>query len=132
MARSLFSSPTKIALAIFCSFAAAALILFVVLPNRTHKPGLLARTLELLPIRYVGVVSYSLYLWHIPVIWVLVDLGVTLPATPLGFWGNALMTFAVSMVLAALTYELVEKQAMKLKKRTDRSKTKTTETAGVS
>lgn len=114
------------------AFAAAALILFVVLPSRAHKPGLLARALELLPIRYVGVVSYSLYLWHIPVIWVLVDLGVTLPATPLGFWGNALMTFAASMALAALTYELVEKQAMKLKKRTDRSKAEITETASVS
>lgn len=40
------------------AFAGAALILFVVLPNRAHEPGLLARTLELRPFRYVGVVSY--------------------------------------------------------------------------
>lgn len=64
----------------------------------------------------------SLYLWHIPVIWVLVDLGITLPATPPGYWGNAAIAFSASLLLATVTYELVEKQALKLKKRTERSR----------
>lgn len=104
------------------AMAGAALILFVVLPDTQNGPGVLASTLDLKPIRYVGMVSYSLYLWHIPVIWILIDLGVSLPATPLGFWGNVLIAFTASMVLATVTYELVEKQAMKLKNKADRKR----------
>ncbi|MFG6402657.1 acyltransferase family protein [Microbacterium sp. P04] len=98
--------------------ACGALLLVVVLPNRRDQHSSLARALELPPIRYTGMVSYSFYLWHVPVIWLLVALGWVFSDTPLGFAGNILIVFAVSLAFSAATYHLVEAPAMRLKKRT--------------
>lgn len=102
------------------ALAGAALILFIVLPPAKGRPqGIGARVFDWLPVRYVGVVSYSMYLWHVPVIWVLRDMQLTFPATVSGFWGNVLLVFVATMVLSTMTYELIEKQALRFKKRTD-------------
>jgi len=97
-----------------------AAIFFVALPSRSGAPGLLARTLELAPIRYVGLISYSLYLWHIPVIWLVYRLGFVAPDTGWGLFLNSLLVLAVSVGFASVTYYLVEKPALRLKRRTDK------------
>jgi peptidoglycan/LPS O-acetylase OafA/YrhL len=51
--------------------AAALIVLVVALPgNKLGKiANVTARVLEILPLRYLGLVSCSLYLWHFAVIW---------------------------------------------------------------
>ncbi|HWH98226.1 MAG TPA: acyltransferase family protein [Pseudolysinimonas sp.] len=72
-------------------------------------PGsLLARALDLAPIRWVGVRSYGLYLWHWPVF---VLVGATLPAWPReGLPAAALggIALAFTVVAATLSYRFIE------------------------
>lgn len=66
--------------------------------------SLVGSTLSLPSVRFVGKISYSLYLWHWPVI-VLLLLG--LPAAELGWWGQA-MAVGLSFALATLSWRYVE------------------------
>ena len=63
-----------------------------------------ARLLSLAPMRFVGDISYSLYLWHWPVMsfWRF-ERGMTLDA------GEMAATIALSFVLAILSYRLIER-----------------------
>jgi len=57
------------------------------------------------PVSYIGLVSYPLYLWHWPII----------SFSHLLDWQLRIRTiFAVSLVLAVLTYELIEKTAHRI------------------
>ena len=69
-------------------------------------PTLVGRALGLPPVRFVGLISYSLYLWHWPVM-VFNSLGLT--------WINGLtrheaqaLEFGISLVLAVLSWRFVE------------------------
>ena len=82
-----------------CALAGA----LVVADVRCAEPGPLSSFLSLRPIRYVGKISYGLYLWHWPVIVELTsarthETGVTL---------NALRV-AVTLAIAVASYHLVE------------------------
>ncbi|MHA7818213.1 MAG: acyltransferase family protein [Erythrobacter sp.] len=67
-------------------------------------PSLIGSALSLRPVRFVGKISYSLYLWHWPVI-VLLLLG--LPAAELG-WELQAVAVALSFALATLSWRFVE------------------------
>jgi peptidoglycan/LPS O-acetylase OafA/YrhL len=54
------------------------------------------------PIRYVGLISYSLYLWH----WPVVVLGATVPGGTSAF--GKVVLIAIAGVLSVLSYHLVE------------------------
>lgn len=69
------------------------------------RSSLVASALSLVPVRLVGKISYSLYLWHWPVI-VLLLLGV--PSAELG-WGLQFIAVGLSFVLATLSWRYVEK-----------------------
>jgi len=90
------------------SLSCVLLIALVVLPNedRDARP-LLIRLLELRPVVAIGLVSYSLFLWHEPVIRSLQQRGLTLGG-PQGFVINLIFAALVSGLLAALTYRFVE------------------------
>jgi peptidoglycan/LPS O-acetylase OafA/YrhL len=83
--------------------AFAALVALVVL-SAVQPGGLLRRALGLPPLRYVGLLSYGLYLWHFPIY---------VAATPdrMGFDGTRLLLFrlAAAFGAAALSYHLVER-----------------------
>jgi peptidoglycan/LPS O-acetylase OafA/YrhL len=70
--------------------------------------------LESRPLVAVGVASYSVFLWHLPLIVWLADHGLTL-----GGWGGLLANTLIVAVpvglLSALTYRFVEKPALRLK-----------------
>lgn len=72
-------------------------------------PGsLLARVLDLAPIRWVGLRSYGLYLWHWPVF---VLVGSALPTWPREGWeATALggIALAITVIAAALSYRFIE------------------------
>src|SRR6476660_334801 len=85
---------------LFAALAVSAVIVSVVQPDR----GVLGRFLSLAPLRWVGRISYGLYLWHWPVY-------LTLTHTRTGLDGFALLVarLAVSFALATLSYYAVEK-----------------------
>lgn len=107
----------------FASFF-AALLLIVTTETASGRPQWLVTLLEWHPIRWIGVISYSFYLWHLPVIWgvhkwLLHD---TRPHTLL----LVLMSFAavllVTVGLSAITYLGVERPALLLKTRPGRKR----------
>ena len=62
------------------------------------------------PMRFIGLISYSLYLWHLPVIHVMIPI----------FAGVPLVLRAVCAVLVAyLSYQLVERPFLKRRRRDD-------------
>lgn len=100
------------------ALACGAMILFVAMPAKSDKISL-AKVLEFAPFRFVGLVSYSFYLWHLPTLWTLKRLGWIAPATTWGYALNVLLVGGVTLGLSTLTYFFVEKPPLKLKRRTD-------------
>ena len=66
------------------------------------------------PLVWVGRVSYGIYLWHIVVFLMLGRLGL-----PLG-WGYWPTAVGVTIALAALSYYLLERPVLRLKRRFER------------
>jgi peptidoglycan/LPS O-acetylase OafA/YrhL len=67
------------------------------------ESGVAYRILTFKPVIYIGLISYSLYLWHWPVIvfnnWIMADLDQTLRAT---------ISIIVSLILGSLSFHLIE------------------------
>jgi peptidoglycan/LPS O-acetylase OafA/YrhL len=95
--------------------ACAVLLLLVALPRRGGSAGPLTRVLELRWVAWLGTISFSLYLWHLPVIRFLRRSGLVLPDTLVGFALNALVVAAVTLALSAATYYAIERPALRLK-----------------
>ncbi|SNT01572.1 Peptidoglycan/LPS O-acetylase OafA/YrhL, contains acyltransferase and SGNH-hydrolase domains [Geodermatophilus pulveris] len=94
--------------------AAAALLAGVVLPSRHDRGGdtLLARCLDWSPIRYLGLISYSVYLWHVPVIWGMERHSLTFGDDAGGLLLNTGVTAVIVVGLSTVTYFLVERPAL--------------------
>jgi peptidoglycan/LPS O-acetylase OafA/YrhL len=88
------------------------------LPTRAKKHSIFARTLEFGPIKYLGLISYSFYLWHVPVIHLLDRYHLVFPETIWGLAGNGVLVLVVTVALSALTYHFVEERALRFKVRT--------------
>jgi peptidoglycan/LPS O-acetylase OafA/YrhL len=98
--------------------ALALALAAIVIPDRSpaRQPWTL-RVLESPAFVVVGVASYSLFLWHFPVILWLREQGLTAA----GGWGalafNLLLAAVVAGALSALTYRYVERPALRHKRR---------------
>jgi peptidoglycan/LPS O-acetylase OafA/YrhL len=86
------------------SLAAAALIIC------THQAGAITSTLSLPPIRYLGKISYGVYLYHVPIFYVGEQHKIHLPGY---LYGIAIL--GLVFVTAALSYEFIEKPFLRLK-----------------
>jgi peptidoglycan/LPS O-acetylase OafA/YrhL len=84
-------------------FVHAVLTAVVIAVAFGRRAGLLSKLLSLRPLRWMGKVSYGLYLWHWPVYWVMNPFR-------MGFagWGLTLLRLVVSGLLAALSYRVIE------------------------
>lgn len=99
--------------------AAALVVLSVVLPSsRDGSANRVAKVLEWLPFRFTGLISYSIYLWHLPILLWLIGHHLLFGSNARSMPLNGLLVLAVTFPLSALTYYLVERPAMKLKKPT--------------
>jgi peptidoglycan/LPS O-acetylase OafA/YrhL len=88
----------------------------VVLPGMDGRPPGVLRVLESRPFVAVGLVSYSLFLWHEPLQrWLQVH-GFTAGGTG-GFFLNLLVIAVVAGILSALTYRFIELPALRRKAR---------------
>lgn len=67
------------------------------------------------PLQYLGTISYSTYLLHVPIVCVLIPFLIDRYDLPFG--SSVVLGFGVSLALAHMTYTFVEAQAMRLKKR---------------
>jgi peptidoglycan/LPS O-acetylase OafA/YrhL len=99
--------------------AAALVLVAVVLPSsRRDDLNRSARVLEWLPFRFAGVLSYSIYLWHLPVIFWLITRHRTFGQNTLSVPLNGLLVLAITLSLSSLSYYLVERPTMRMKKST--------------
>jgi peptidoglycan/LPS O-acetylase OafA/YrhL len=98
------------------SIACGLLLALVALPADTRRSPLI-RVLESTPLVGAGLVSYSVYLWHMPVLLFLRKHGLTVEggagALALNLFSVAVATYALSW----LTYRYVEKPALRWKAR---------------
>lgn len=106
------------------AIVAGLMILIIVAPLAMHRKSRLATALDFKPIRFVGEISLSAYLWHFPVLLMLGRLGWMAGDTLPGMMMNCVLALAVTILLGSITYYLVEKPAMNYAKRV-RSKKKT-------
>jgi peptidoglycan/LPS O-acetylase OafA/YrhL len=82
------------------AIATAAVITAIVQPARSPLSSMLA----LRPVRWVGQISYGLYLWHWPV-----QIAISEARTDLTGWDLALVRLAVTFGAATLSFYLVER-----------------------
>jgi peptidoglycan/LPS O-acetylase OafA/YrhL len=84
-------------------FVHAILTALIIAVAFGRRAGLLSKLLSLRPLRWMGKVSYGLYLWHWPVYWVMNPFR-------MGFsgWRLTIVRLLVSGLLATASYRLVE------------------------
>lgn len=96
---------------------AALMVLIVVAPLARHQKSKLATALDFKPIRFVGEISLSAYLWHFPVLLMLGRIGWMAGDTLPGMLLNIVLALAVTILAGAITYYAIEKPAMNYAKR---------------
>ena len=103
-------------LATAVAVAAAAILLMVVEPAARGRTSWLMSAADWRPARYVGEISLSAYLWHYPLIVLLsrVDVGIT--DSWAGIVYSFVLTSALGIALAAITYRWVEKPGQRLRR----------------
>jgi peptidoglycan/LPS O-acetylase OafA/YrhL len=95
----------------FWGYTLSALASFILVFALLEQDWWLARILALKPAVYVGNISYSLYLWHVPILFVI---GYVLSAYP---GVGAVMAALGSFLAAGLSWRFVEKPALALRSR---------------
>ncbi|MGZ4418759.1 MAG: acyltransferase family protein, partial [Gaiellaceae bacterium] len=101
-------SPYNTLMALACALLLALVVLAP--PDRSY----LVRLLESRWLVGLGVISYSIFLWHDPLIFALRDHGLTFAGRG-GLVANLAIVFAATVLLSWLTYRLVEAPALRLK-----------------
>jgi peptidoglycan/LPS O-acetylase OafA/YrhL len=98
----------------------AAVFAAIVIPGQETRPLRFVRFLETRPLVAVGVASYSLFLWHYPLIGFLQARGLTFDVGLRNLPLNLAEIALVAGVLSALTYRFVERPALRRKRSTAR------------
>jgi peptidoglycan/LPS O-acetylase OafA/YrhL len=96
------------------ALACALLLALVVLPPHAPRSSFLLKVLETRPLVWLGLVSYSVFLWHEPLVrWLQAhDLVVSGSS---GFLINVVVLATITFALSAATYYCVEKPSLRLK-----------------
>jgi peptidoglycan/LPS O-acetylase OafA/YrhL len=94
----------------------ALLGMFVVLPAvfGPQDRGLIRRGLRLKPMVYLGLISYGIYLWHLTVIPLVRDEWWGRAPQSVGFWQLVIPVFVLTVVVATVSYYVVERPCIDL------------------
>jgi len=90
---------------------------FAVTVYAVAREGIFVRFLEWGPMRYLGKISYGLYVYHLPIVWFsgrVRDFGLPEPTAKVL---TALIAFVVTLLVASASYYLMEKPVLNLKDR---------------
>jgi peptidoglycan/LPS O-acetylase OafA/YrhL len=90
---------------------AVVIIRVAIYPSRIMERGLSFR-----PLVWVGVISYGLYLWHVP-IWVGMNFGWPVEVQDLGVLGAAGIAMLLTFFAAAVSYRYFERPFLRMKGR---------------
>ncbi len=97
------------------ALAAAIMVAACVLPFRR---GLVTRLLEWRPLALLGVASYSLYIWHSPLLNALTSPSYkTVSWVPGATLGLASVTVPLAIAIAFVSYGLIERPFLRLRRR---------------
>jgi peptidoglycan/LPS O-acetylase OafA/YrhL len=97
----------------------ACLLALVVLPPRRANVPILVRILETRPFVWAGLISYSVFLWHEPIVRWLEGHGLTATGTA-GLVGNTLLLLTLTVAPSTLTHRWIELPALRQKGRASR------------
>jgi peptidoglycan/LPS O-acetylase OafA/YrhL len=90
---------------------------FMIVIHLVVKYQMFIHVLDTAPMRYLGKISYGLYVYHFPIIWFsgrIRDLGLSeIFAKPL----TAMLAFLATLILASISYYWIEKPILNLKDR---------------
>ena len=90
---------------------------FAILIYGVVQEGWLTRSLEWHPLRYLGKISYGLYVYHFPIVWFsgrIAELGVAPPLLqPL----SALIALSATILIASMSFYFIERPIINLKDR---------------
>jgi len=81
------------------------------------RHSLWIRFLELPWLRYLGKISYGMYVYHLAVIWFVHRFVEARWQNPIAFWLNVLLALSITIVVASLSYHLLERPILDLKDR---------------
>ncbi|GAC1640701.1 MAG: acyltransferase [Herpetosiphon sp.] len=100
----------------FHSLAALAFLLVLSSTVLAARGSLWERTLSWRPLQYIGAISYSLYLWHEPLMIELGKRNFLIRQGPTMFPVNALVLVLLSIIVGTLSYYLLERPFMRVQK----------------
>lgn len=99
------------------ALTSGAFILLVVEPTARRRESRWVRLWDVQPFELMGRISLSTYLWHYPVMVLLVRHDLVLPETLLGTVGNTVLVLALTTAVAAVSYRWVELPFMRMHRR---------------
>jgi peptidoglycan/LPS O-acetylase OafA/YrhL len=103
----------------FIALALTCLLALAVVPTSGSGTPRTVRILEMRPLVQVGLISYSVFLWHEPLIRWLQAHRLT-AAGPTGLAANTLLLLGICVALSTVTYRWVELPALRRKRTSDR------------
>jgi peptidoglycan/LPS O-acetylase OafA/YrhL len=86
---------------------------FWVVATMLHPLSWTTRLLEWTPLRYIGRLSYSIYLWHV-LFFGASESGTHVTWPPLVFLGHRPLKYVATLLMAALSYHLIEKRFIRI------------------
>lgn len=97
------------------TLAGLAFVLILASTAMGPRKSLWERMLARPALLFLGLISYSVYMWHEPLMIGLGEYSVLISKAPSAFPSNALLLMAVSIVAATLSYWLVERPTLRLR-----------------
>jgi peptidoglycan/LPS O-acetylase OafA/YrhL len=77
----------------------------------------LLRFLDLSWLRYLGKISYGMYVYHFPILWFVAKFFEERIQSKTLSWGNVVVSLSLTILIAALSYHFLEKPILNLKDR---------------
>jgi peptidoglycan/LPS O-acetylase OafA/YrhL len=101
--------PAESALTFQGGLAAVAVLTALAIWGSIIPGSLLGRALDWAPIRWIGVRSYGIYLWHWPVLIIIIAAAPKWQDAPATQWLTGILTVAITVAAASLSYQFVER-----------------------